>query len=190
MIFNFLFKGKNDEEIMDSILEDERNEYNFHYSNDFKDLINKMISKEPEKRPSPTEILGMQFIKKRMESYLNENNCQFLKAQNTFGLFDDLEEIESESELLDIKESNKKDKINDSNKKDNEDNKKIEKKDDDKREEKKIKDNKEVEKEKKNEKKSKKFVRFIIEDIIDDNKDDNKNKYKKQKPKNVPILIH
>ena len=99
MIFNFPFKGKNDEEIMDSILEEERNEYNFHYSNDFKDLINKMISKEPEKRPSPTEILGMQFIKKRMESYLNENNCQFLKAQNTFGLFDDLEEIESESEF-------------------------------------------------------------------------------------------
>ena len=179
MTFNFPFKGKNDEEIMDSILEDERNEYNFHYSNDFKDLINKMISKEPEKRPSPTEILGMEFIKKRIESYLDENDCHFLKAKNTIGLFDDLEEIESEFEEVEKKDEN----IN-SNKKD-EEKKEEEKKDEDKnyvdkKEEKKIEDNTEI---KNKDKKPKKQVRFIIEDIKDDNNNDNKNKYKKSKTK-------
>ena len=179
MTFNFPFKGKNDEEIMDSILEDERNEYNFHYSNDFKDVINKMISKEPEKRPSPTEILGMEFIKKRIESYLDENDCHFLKAKNTIGLFDDLEEIESEFEEVEKKDEN----IN-SNKKD-EEKKEEEKKDEDKnyvdkKEEKKIEDNTEI---KNKDKKPKKQVRFIIEDIKDDNNNDNKNKYKKSKTK-------
>ena len=98
MTFNFPFKGKNNDEIMDNILNDNRNEYNYSYSNDFKELINKMISKDPDKRPSPTEMLGMPFIKKRIESYLIENDCQFSNAKKTLEMFDELEEIETVNE--------------------------------------------------------------------------------------------
>ena len=37
----------------------------------------------------------MDFIRKRMESYIEENDKQFVKAQDALNLFEDLEEIET-----------------------------------------------------------------------------------------------
>ena len=110
MTFNFPFKGKNNEEIMNNILNDNKNEYNYSYSNDFKELINKMIFKDPNQRPSPTDILGMSFIKKRIESYLIENDCKFLKAQDTLQMFDELEEIETVNDNIEKGANEEKDK--------------------------------------------------------------------------------
>ena len=43
------------------------------YSEDFRDLIDKMMTYEPSERPSIEEILENKIIKNRMELYLNEN---------------------------------------------------------------------------------------------------------------------
>ena len=96
MTFKFPFKGDNDNEKMKSILNEDKNDFNFSYSNDFKDLITRMISKDPNKRPTPDEILEMPFIRKRLESYDDENENEFLKVQDD--LFGQLQEIESGSE--------------------------------------------------------------------------------------------
>ena len=96
MTFNFPFKGKNDEEIMESILKDEKNEYNHNYRSEIKDLINSMISKDPEERPSAADILLSPFLKKRMESFVIEieNGLTNNKSKNDDGFFDDLDEVE------------------------------------------------------------------------------------------------
>ena len=44
------------------------------YSKNFIDLINSMISLDPEERPCIKDILRNNMIKQRMESYLKENN--------------------------------------------------------------------------------------------------------------------
>ena len=43
MTLTFPFKGEDEKEILDNILKDNRNEYNYSYDNNFKDIINKMI---------------------------------------------------------------------------------------------------------------------------------------------------
>ena len=95
MTFKFPFKGDNDDEKMESILNEYKNDYNYSYSDNFKELINKMISRNPIERPSPDEILDMPFIRKRMECYVNENENQFLKAKETLDIFGQLEEIQT-----------------------------------------------------------------------------------------------
>ena len=95
MTYKFPFKGDNDKEKMESILNENKNYYNFSYSDNLKDLISKMISKNPDNRPTPDEILDMPFIRKRMESYINENENKFLKAQKTLNIFANLEEIQT-----------------------------------------------------------------------------------------------
>ena len=95
MTFKFPFKGENDDEKMESISNEYKNDYNYSYSDNFKELINKMISRKPIDRPSPDEILDMPFIRKRMECYVDENENQFLKAQETLDIFGQLEEIQT-----------------------------------------------------------------------------------------------
>ena len=96
MTFRFPFKGDNDKEKMKSILNEDKNDFTFSYSKDFKELITRMISKDPNKRPTPDEILEMPFIRKRLESYVDENENEFLKIQDD--IFGQLEEIESGGE--------------------------------------------------------------------------------------------
>ena len=106
MTFKYPFKGENEKEIMDNILKENKNEYNYSYDQNFKDIIDKMLSKDPDKRPKPEEILENQFIRNRIESYVNENNEFFSK--NTLKFFDDIDEIESNDE----NENNKKEESN------------------------------------------------------------------------------
>lgn len=104
MTFKFPFKGDNDKEKMKSILDDNKNDFTFSYSKDFKDLITRMLSKDPNKRPTADEILEMPFMRKRMESYVDENENEFVKLQDD--IFGMVEEIESDDEN-DIKEKDK-----------------------------------------------------------------------------------
>ena len=186
MTFNFPFKGKNNDEIMDNILNDNRNEYNYSYSNDFKELINKMISKDPDKRPSPTEMLGMPFIKKRIESYLIENDCQFSNAKKTLEMFDELEEIETVNEnggngTNDEKNKKYEIKIVDNNEEEKkEEEKKEEKKEDDKKEGKKDNKNNIIMKDLVKTKKDKK-VTFKLDDMDIHQKLERKKKKKDKK---------
>ena len=159
MTYTFPFKGQNDEEIMDSILKEEKNDYNYNYSVELKELINKMISKEPEKRPSASDILLLPIVKKRMESFLNENEANAKNGKNDFGLFDDLDEIEEiyidADENVDKKEEIKEEK-------------------------------KEEKNEEKNEKKKpKKKIRFVILD----NTDDINQNYQKKISKSVNVKL-
>ena len=93
MTFKFPFRGDTDDEIMKSILNESKNDYNFSYSDNFKDLINKMISKNPYNRPSPDEILDMPFIRKRKECYVDENENLFLKSKTVDSFGENQKEI-------------------------------------------------------------------------------------------------
>ena len=170
MNFKFPFEGSNDEEIIDNILEDKKIECSSSYSNDLKDLVNKMISKEPGERPSATDILAMQFIRKRIQNYLNENG-DFVVPKDTDGLFDDLEEIESVSDLNEAIEEGKTD-VKEEEKKDNNKNGKEDMKEDKKEDEKKEEDKKEEFK-KEEEKKE--------EEVLEEQKDkEKKEEFKKE----------
>ena len=172
MNFKFPFEGSNDEEIIDNILEDKKIECSSSYSNDLKDLVNKMISKEPGERPTATDILAMQFIRKRIQNYLNENG-DFVVPKDTDGLFDDLEEIESVSDLNEAIEEGKTD-VKEEEKKDNNKNGKEDMKEDKKEDEKKEEDKKEEFK--KEEKKE--------EEVLEEQKDkEKKEEFKKGQEK-------
>jgi serine/threonine protein kinase len=108
MIFKFPFKGDTDDEIMKSILNESKSDYNFSYSDNFKDLINKMISKNPDNRPSPDEILDMPFIRKRMECYVDENENLFLKSKKSLDIFNNIEEIKTVESFGENQKENKK----------------------------------------------------------------------------------
>ena len=82
MNFQYPFEGKDITEIFDNILNDKKapitNKY--IYSTQLVKLIDKMISKRKEERPSIEEILNDSIIKSRMDSYLTEKQYENEKA--------------------------------------------------------------------------------------------------------------
>ena len=54
-----------------------------NYSKEFLDLINQMVSINPDDRPSVKDILNKNMIKRRMENYLLENNFNEKEIVNT-----------------------------------------------------------------------------------------------------------
>ena len=90
MSLEFPFEGKGNENVYDNIkkgnknkkiLNENNNNYNenisIHFSKEFRDLIDEMMTIEPEKRPSAEEILKKDIIKNRMISFYNENKNNF-----------------------------------------------------------------------------------------------------------------
>ena len=73
-----IYKNILDRNINTKILNKEKNGFNNNitkrYSKKLLDLINEMISINPEDRPNAKDILNRDIIKERMESYLKENN--------------------------------------------------------------------------------------------------------------------
>ena len=53
------------------------------YSKELRNLVQKMLNKNPQKRPKPKDILKMKFVKNRMESFLHENN---FNAKDSFNV--------------------------------------------------------------------------------------------------------
>ena len=96
MYFTYPFEGSTYEEMEKNILDGKRKEISNTYSYDSKlvELIDKMLSKRPEERPSAKEILDNTIISTRMSCYLKENNYDQLKAQETIKNYED--EIEKE----------------------------------------------------------------------------------------------
>lgn len=169
MNLSFPFKGENETEILSNILKDNKNEYNCSYDDKFKEIIDKMISKDPDKRPNAEEILDMSFIRSRMESYLEENEDKFIKAKNTLKLFDDCEEIETVNLSQDNNENEQKATIEENQEKKESQEKEEKKENQDKKEDqgKKGSEIKEIKiVEFKDKKKKNKAILFKPEDII------------------------
>ena len=114
------FKGDNNEIIYenimkrkfnDNILNKEKTGFNNdickHYSKKLLDLINSMISLNPDERPSVENILKSDIIKQRMESYLNENEFNENKVKN---LLDEIEIKFNENNPINKKNLQEKDK--------------------------------------------------------------------------------
>ena len=87
MTLEYPFEGKDKDEIYEriskgikneKILNEEKNNYNEEilkkYSKEFLDLIDEMMSLDPDKRPSAEEILKKNISEKRMDEFLKENN--------------------------------------------------------------------------------------------------------------------
>ena len=87
MTLEYPFEGKDKDEIYESIskgiknkkiLNQEKSNYNDEilkrYSKEFLDLIDEMMSLDPDKRPSADEILKKKITEKRMDEFLIENN--------------------------------------------------------------------------------------------------------------------
>ena len=77
MNFSYLYSGTTEREIFISIALDEKEENSKFrknsYSKEFVDLINSMLSKKPEDRPSAKKILKSKVIKERMEPFLKDH---------------------------------------------------------------------------------------------------------------------
>ena len=82
MTFKKPFEGTNYAAVILKIINDELKPINEPYSKEFKNLIYKMLSKDPSKRPKPKDILKMGFIKNRMLSYLQEKRFNFKDSFN------------------------------------------------------------------------------------------------------------
>ena len=83
MYLKYPFEGKTDEEIEKNILDGNIKKVSNDNSYDIKlvELINEMLSKRPDDRPSAKDILEKGIIKTRIESYLKENNFNSLVAK-------------------------------------------------------------------------------------------------------------
>ena len=56
-----------------------------HYSNDLKDLVDKMLTKDPVKRPNIKQILALPFLKNRLSDFLTKT-LSLKKGSNVFTL--------------------------------------------------------------------------------------------------------
>jgi serine/threonine protein kinase len=56
------------------------------YSKDFRNLVYQMLNKDPKKRPKPKDIIGMNFVRNRMLSYLQEKK---FNLKDSFNLIQD-----------------------------------------------------------------------------------------------------
>jgi len=91
MYLTYPFEGSTDEEMQKNIVAGNRKEVSNSnsYDSKFVELINKMLSKRPEERPSAAEILDDTIISTRMSCYLKENEYDQLKAKKTIKIYED-----------------------------------------------------------------------------------------------------
>ena len=106
MYLTYPFEGSTDEEMQKNIVAGKRKEISNSYSYDSKlvELINKMLSKRPEERPSAEEILDNTIISTRMTCYLKEKEYDQLAAKKTIKNYED--------EIAKINENKRERKIN------------------------------------------------------------------------------
>ena len=120
MTFCFPFKGETEEEKKENILKENKNEYNYSYDKNFKELINKMLSKDENNRPSAEEILDMSFMKTRMEFYLTENNFKFFNIADSIKNYEEEEEKtikKKRKSIIKIVDNDKNSNVDNNNKK-------------------------------------------------------------------------
>ena len=96
MSLEFPFEGRDPEDIYKNISQKKLNrkilnkEQTYYkqeildkYSKEFLDLIDELMSLDPEKRPSAEQILEKKIISERMNLCLKENNFDYTKAENS-----------------------------------------------------------------------------------------------------------
>ena len=91
MYLTYPYEGNTYEEMQKNIVAGKIKEISNSNSYDqkFVELINKMLSKRPEERPSCAEILDNSIISSRMKCYLQENEYDQLKAKKTIKNYED-----------------------------------------------------------------------------------------------------
>ena len=91
MYLTYPFEGKTNEEMQKNIVAGKRKEISSScsYNSKLVELINKMLSKRPEERPSAAEILDNTIISERMYGYLRENDYDQLVAKKTIKNYED-----------------------------------------------------------------------------------------------------
>ena len=120
MTFKLPFDGNNILSITEKIISGKEYEKITNYSNNLINVVYKMMSIDPKNRPKPSDILNMDFIKKRMIEYLDENKYNNLISMNVIKHYQ--KNInKDEKEILNDKEDDKnnsnKIKINNKNEK-------------------------------------------------------------------------
>lgn len=111
MSLEFPFEGRDPEDIYKNISQKKLNrkilnkEQTYYkqeildkYSKEFLDLIDELMSLDPEKRPSAEQILEKKIISERMNLCLKENNFDYTKAENSI---QDYEKKQNDENLID-----------------------------------------------------------------------------------------
>ena len=107
MTLEFPFEGETIEKLYDNIINMNKNkkilnkEKNYYkkeivdkYSKEFLNLIDELMSYDPEKRPTTEQILEKNIINERMKSYLKENNYNSNEVENKIKNYKQKEEEE------------------------------------------------------------------------------------------------
>ena len=105
MILDYPFEGSTDEEKHKNILEGKKKEIpeKCNYGEDFIEIINQMLSKKEDERPSVDDILQKGIIKTRAESYLTENKFSFPESENAIQEYENQQVVE-ENRIICVEE--------------------------------------------------------------------------------------
>ena len=87
-INDYILNKRFNEKILNKDKTDFNEKIKKNYSKEFLDLINQMVSINPDDRPSAKEILNINIIKQRMKNYLLENNFDEKEIVNTINDLD------------------------------------------------------------------------------------------------------
>ena len=71
------FKATNISVLMVNIIQARYSPIPSHYSQDLKNLVDKMLIKEPEKRPTINQILNIPYLKKRLPNFLDKELLEY-----------------------------------------------------------------------------------------------------------------
>ena len=86
MFFTYPYYGKNKDDLLVSIALDRRDsnieDFKNLYSQEFVNLIEKMLSRKVKDRPSADMILNSKIIKERMSPFLKSNNFDSQSVSN------------------------------------------------------------------------------------------------------------
>ena len=105
MILDYPFEGSTDEEKHKNILEGKKKEIpeKCNYGEDFIEIINQMLSKKEDERPSVDDILQKGIIKTRAESYLTEKKFSFPESENAIQEYENQQVVE-ENRIICVEE--------------------------------------------------------------------------------------
>ena len=105
MILDYPFEGSTDEEKHKNILEGKKKEIpeDCNYGEDFIEIINQMLSKKEDDRPSANDILQKGIIKTRTESFLTEKKFSFPESKKTIKEYEK-QQKEEENRIIFIEE--------------------------------------------------------------------------------------
>ena len=107
MTFKLPFNGSSAPVVMNKILNGKDYEKIKNYSDDLTNVVYQMMSVDPNKRPKPSDILDMDFIKKRIAEYLEENKYNNLMSMTMIRQYQEvIRNDDDEDDKITFSESN------------------------------------------------------------------------------------